>query len=100
MPKVKLKLYRWLLQSFGDETAKTEEILVNADEDTSILALFRCLAVENGPFWKTFFDAKTQLIHPNVLVILNGRIVNPYQAFETSLKEGDELALLPLIDGG
>ena len=100
MPKVKLKLHRWLLQSFGDETAKTEEILVNADEDTSILTLFRRLAVENGPFWKTVFDAKTQLIHPNVLVILNGRIVNPYHQCETTLKEGDELTLLPMMDGG
>jgi molybdopterin converting factor small subunit len=100
MPQVKLKLHRWLLQSFGDETADTEEVLIRAEEGASILTLFGRLAAENGPFWKTLFDAKVQLIHPNVLVILNGRIVNPYQQCDTSLKEGDELTLLPMMDGG
>lgn len=100
MPKVKLKLHYWLLQSLGDETATTEEIFVDADEEASILTLLRRLAAENDRYWKTVFDAKAQLINPNVLVILNGRIVNPYQQFETLLKEGDELALLRMMDGG
>jgi len=100
MPKVKLKLNRWLLQSLGVETADTEEILISADEGASVLTLFRRFAAENGPFSKLLFDTKTHLIHPSVLVILNGRIVNPYDRGETALKEGDELTLLPMMDGG
>jgi len=99
MPKVKLKLSRWLLQSLGDET-HGEEILVRADEGASILTLFRRLAAENDPLWRKLFDTKAHLIHPSVLVILNDRIVNPYHQREVPLKEGDELTLLPMMDGG
>lgn len=100
MLKVKLKVNRWLRQSLGDETAHTEEILISAPEGESILTLFRRLTAENSLFWKTLFEEKNQAIHPSVLVILNGRIVNPYDQYETTLKEGDELTLLPMMDGG
>jgi molybdopterin converting factor small subunit len=100
MPKVKLKVNCSLRQSLGDETADSEEILVSALEGESVLTLLRRLAAENGLFWKTLFDEEHQAIHPGVLLILNNRIINPYDRSETTLKEGDELMLLPMMDGG
>ena len=46
------------------------------------------------------FDEDTQAISPNVLVVLNGCIVNPYDRAEALLKDGDEVMLLPMFDGG
>lgn len=100
MPKVKLKVSYSLRQSLGDETADTEEILVSALEGESVLTLLRRLAAENGLFWKSLFDEEHQAIHPGVLLILNNRIINPYDRSEATLKEGDELTLLPMMDGG
>jgi molybdopterin converting factor small subunit len=100
MPKVKLKVSYSLRQSLGDETTDTEEILVSALEGESVLTLLRRLAAENGLFWKSLFDEEHQAIHPGVLLILNNRIINPYDRSEATLKEGDELTLLPMMDGG
>ena len=36
----------------------------------------------------------------DVLVILNGDLVNPHVRGETTLKEGDEVIVLPMIAGG
>ncbi len=100
MPKVKLKVSYSLRQSLGEETADTEEILVSALEGESVLTLLRRLAAERGLFWKSIFDEEHQAIHPGVLLILNNRIINPYDRSEAPLKEGDELTLLPMMDGG
>ncbi len=100
MPQIKLMVSYSLRQSLGDETADSEEILVSAHEGESVFTLLRRLAAENGPFWKSLFDEEHQSIHPGVLLILNNRIINPYHRAEASLKEGDELMLLPMMDGG
>lgn len=100
MPRVKLKVNRWLCQALNLEPIHSEEVSIVALEGESLPGMVCRLAGEDGLFWKTIFDEKTQGVASNVLVILNGRVVNPYDRAETVLKEGDELTFLPMFDGG
>ena len=98
--KVKLKVNSWLRQSLNLEPASSQEIFISAPEGESILEIVSNLAKEDPVLWKSLFDEKDHIIQPNVIVILNDRIVNPYDRSEATLKEGDELTFLPMFDGG
>lgn len=66
----------------------------------SVLEMARRLAAENGILRRIIFDGENQKIQTNIVVILNGRIVNPYDRSEATLKEGDEVTFLPRLYGG
>jgi len=100
MPEVKLRVSRWLRQSLDSESSDANDILVGVREGESVLDTIRRLTGENHLFWKHIFDEKTQEITSNVLVTVNGRIVNPYDRSQTTLKDGDEVTFLDLVDGG
>jgi molybdopterin converting factor small subunit len=100
MPEVKLRVSRWLSQRLGPHATGSDEILLTVPEGASILDAIRRLAAENEVFRKHIFDEKKQEITVDALVTLNGHIVNPYNPSGTPLKDGDEIALLDLVDGG
>jgi len=100
MPKVRLKVSRGLCQSLNIEPTAAERISISAPEGETIAGMLCRLTTETGEFWRSIFDEKTQEIGAQVLVVLNGRILNPYNRSEALLKEGDELMLLPPCDGG
>jgi len=100
MPAVKLKVNRWLRQSVGLGPAGPEEISISILEGESILGMLARLATEQGGSWKSLFGEKPQEIGANILVVLNGCLVNPYDRSEAPLKDGDEVTLLPMFDGG
>ncbi len=99
MPNINVKVNPSLSQAFGFDPAKVGEMILPVREGQSIPETVRRLAEEDGPFWKSIFDEKNQIINPAVLVILNSRIVNPYDP-KVILAEGDKLTFLPMMDGG
>jgi molybdopterin converting factor small subunit len=100
MPRVKLKVNRWLSRDGEADSTNFEKILTSAWAGKSILGMVRRLAEENDSFRRAIFDGENQQIKPNIIVVLNGRIVNPYERLESTLKEGDELTFLPVQNGG
>lgn len=100
MPKVKLKVNRWLCQGSEGDSIDFVEIPVLTRESESIAAMVRRLAAENSVFREAIFDEENQEIQASIIVILNGRIVNPYDRSEATLKEGDEVMFLSMVDGG
>ena len=100
MPTVKLVVTRWLRESLNLGSTDPGEIALYVPEGESILGMVRRLAAEQGGFWEKIADAEGQNIHMDVLVICNGRIVNPYDRGEATLQEGDEVMFLPAFAGG
>lgn len=98
--KVKLKVNSWLRHSLSSELATSQEVFISAPEGESILEVVSNLVKESPVLWKSLFDEKNHMIQPNVIVVLNDRIVNPYDRSEATLHEGDELTFLPMFDGG
>ena len=100
MPRVTLKVNRWLRESLNLEPTDVGEIAISVPDGESILGMIHRLAAGNDVFWKAIADEEDQKIGRDVLVILNGRIVNPYDRGEAILQDDDEVMFLPMMAGG
>jgi molybdopterin converting factor small subunit len=99
MPTVKVKITGWLRETLTSSPS-SPEILVSVPEGETLSAMVRRFAVENPCFWEVISDTMNQGVGRDVIVILNGSIVNPYDCDKLFLKEGDELVFLPMVAGG
>ena len=100
MPHVILKMDRYLSRGPDAGSPAFEAIHLQATEGESVLDLLSSYAAMNETFRKAVFDEKSQRIQMTAIVIMNGRIVNPHDRSETSLKEGDEVMVVSMMDGG
>ncbi len=100
MPTVTLKVTGWLRQSLGEALARREGLRVSIRDGESLPGMARQLAAQHPTFQKILFEEAGQEFGANILVILNGSFVNPSDRAETLLKDGDEVMLLPVMDGG
>ncbi len=100
MPTVTLKVTGWLRQHLGEALAQPEGLPVSVREGESIPGMARQLAAQYEGFRTLFFDEANQEFGANILVVLNGSFVNPQDRSEVPLKDGDEVMLLPVMDGG
>ena len=100
MPTVKLKISGWLRQNLDAELIPSEGISISVREGETLPGMARQLAAQNDVFRRILFEEKNREFGANVLVILNGVLVNPHDRSEARLKEGDEVMLLPVMDGG
>jgi len=100
MPQVRLKIQNLLTQSKNESSTGFAVISVSASEGEGVLALLRRLAQENRDLNKIVTYVTGQDTHTPTVVLLNGRFLSPHELSEVTLKEGDELTVLPLLDGG
>ncbi len=100
MPQVKLKIPNILIQKKNGKSTGFEVLSVSASMGEGILDLFRRLAQENEDLSKIVRYAAGQDEHIPTTLILNGRFLSPLELPTVTLKEGDELMVVPLLDGG
>jgi sulfur carrier protein ThiS len=100
MPQVKLKIHNILAHDENGRSAGFRVVSVSAKEGEGVLDLFRRLAQEKRDLNKIVTYATGQDAHTPTVVLLNGRFLSPAEFSEATLKEDDELTVLPLLDGG
>ena len=100
MPQVKVRLNCWLSQGLDADSSNFEEIRISVLEGESVLGLVRRLAAQNGVFRRAILNEKGEENLSNIVVILNGRIVDLDGRVGTVFKEGDEVTFLPMLYGG
>jgi sulfur carrier protein ThiS len=100
MATVTVKVTRWLCQHLNVAPPDPDGIPVAVSEGESVRGMLRRLAADGGGFWEAFLDAQAQEVGGHVLVILNGLLVNPADRGETLLRDGDQVLLLPMVEGG
>jgi molybdopterin converting factor small subunit len=93
MVEIALKIPAWLCQKSDTESVGFQVIAVDADDMETILRVLADVACRHNNL-QTIVSEKT------FGILLNGRFVNPYDPGKTALKEGDEITLIPLLDGG
>ncbi|MBI4537867.1 MAG: MoaD/ThiS family protein [candidate division NC10 bacterium] len=100
MPQITLKMDRLLRRSSGADATGLEATPVTIWEGESILDLVRRLAAEDAVFRNDIHDAKHQMIETNIVVALNGCVVNPNERSSTILRDGDEVIFISMYYGG
>ncbi len=100
MPQIKIKMTRFLKRGSEDNFTDLEEIQVAALKGETISELVRRLTAEGSVLRKDIFDEKNQMIETNIIVILNGRIINPNERSKTILQEDDQVTFISMLYGG
>ncbi len=100
MPQVILRMHRLLRRRAEDNAKDLDDTPVMALEGESILELVRRLAAQDEFFRKNIYDETHQMIETNIVVILNGTVVNPQERSSTILQEGDEVRFISMFYGG
>lgn len=76
-------------------------IEINIDEGTLEEALGFLASKLDDEFYRLIFDEHSKKIKGSNLILLNGQsYLNLARKMSTPLKEGDEVALLPMVTGG
>ena len=75
---------------------KVEEV----KDGTTIRELLRDLARRYPPLAERVFDVETESLRPDVVMNYNDWVVIPRQVYDSALKDGDRVILLPLAGGG
>jgi MoaD family protein len=79
---------------------KREEEL-EVTEDSTITELLNTLTKQYGePFKRAIYEPKGPDVKPNYIITVNGYLLNQLKGLQTKLKNGDHIALLPIVSGG
>ncbi len=104
MNHVTIELWLWLGDELkGDFECPSEMRSVKIDrvkDGTTIREWFRDLAKRYPPLAGRVFDIEAGTLNPEVVMNYNDRVVIPQQVYDTILKDGDRVTLLPLAGGG
>jgi MoaD family protein len=78
---------------------REEELEVK--DDSTIIDLLTMLTEHYGePFKKAIYEPKGTDVKPNYIITVNGYLLNQLKGLETKLRNGDHVALLPIVSGG
>ncbi len=100
MPMVSLTMNRDLTQVAGAGSAEFDQIHVPIADGESILDLLLSYGSVNEIFSKAVFDGGSKMIRMNISIVMNGHIVNPYSRETPTLKDGDEVTIISMVEGG
>ena len=88
-----MRIPAWLSRAGNSEQGAMDEIGFSGPDVESVLGELRLYARGNEVLQRILQDRTFG-------IILNGRYVDPYDPSKTTLKSGDEIMLVPLLDGG
>ncbi len=102
--KVKVELWLWLGRELGRDfrslSSMRSELEVNLEEDSKIVEFFDQLAERYPVIGEKVFNREKQIFYENIVVTFNEKVMSPYKIYETKLKEGDKIIVLPVYTGG
>lgn len=90
---VKIKFFARFRDLFG------REIMVDPAKETSLIGLMRDVTSKNKEGYDTLFDEHGSF-RKFVIVMRNGKRIDPAHAERIMVVEGDEIAVFPPVAGG
>ncbi len=104
MINVKIELWLWLdkklSEDFKSASDMRSELEIKLEEDTTVRKLFGQLSERYPVMREKVFHTKKQVFYEDIVVTLNEKVMSPYKIYETKLKEGDKIIVLPVYTGG
>ena len=75
--------------------------LITLEDDAKVHDLLIRLAEKHGePFMKAVYDPKDAGMKPHHILAINGLILNEKDKLNSQLKDGDRIAVMPVVTGG
>ena len=96
---IRIEVSGWLKNRLQEEGCNSE-ILSEQCEHLSVADLVRRMGSQYESIGREIIDPATGQITGVVLMVLNGRLLGLDEAEEILLEEGDDLLLVPILDGG
>jgi len=93
--KVKVKLFGVLKRAFG-----SDNLLLELSEFSKLKDLIDKIVEESPSLRNVLLDPELMDPRPHMIILVNGVEISALNGLETSLKDGDEIVLIPVIHGG
>ncbi len=75
--------------------------IIELQENAQVLDLLRTLAKKHGePFITNLLEPDAADLKGNIILTINGLLLNQLKGIESSLKGGDKVVLMPIVSGG
>lgn len=86
--------------SLLEDITGVNEITLNIEQNSTIKDVLKLLTSEFGKEFKITLFENPDTLSKYIIISLNGRDIRSLKNLESSLHDGDEVALLPAIAGG
>ena len=86
--------------SLLEDITGVNEISLNIEKNSTIKDVLKLLTSEFGKEFKITIFENPDTLSKYIIISLNGRDIRSLRNLESSLHDGDEVALLPAIAGG
>ncbi len=86
--------------SLLEDITGVNEITLNIEKNSTIKDVLKLLTSEFGKEFKITIFENPDTLSKYIIISLNGRDIRSLKNLESSLHDGDEVALLPAIAGG
>jgi len=86
--------------SLLEDITGVNEITLNIEKNSTIKDVLKLLTSEFGKDFKITIFENPDTLSKYIIISLNGRDIRSLKNLESSLHDGDEVALLPAIAGG
>jgi MoaD family protein len=70
------------------------------EESSSIRKVVKTIVDQTPRFERALFDSGCENLKTNMLILVNGKEISVLNHFETMIKDGDEVVLIPVVHGG
>lgn len=81
-------------------TLGTNDLTFDKEKCQSVRELIKELVKQKPEIRKTLIDQQLDDPRPNALILVNGKEISVLEGLDTTLNEGDEVALVSVVHGG
>ena len=100
MAKVRLEIPAWVASTFAVQHSDSLILEKEMAEEATIGSLLADFAFSHPDFSKEVFNTDVGKVGDQVVVILNGSLLQCPDVTEVKLNDGDSVMLLPVFAGG